>query len=151
MQELEVLEDAAVWIGDDGRIHAVGPYAALRKHAVTAQAVEVEGVLLPGLVDAHTHAVFGSPRLEDHERRARGVDYKEIAAAGGGILQSVRDVRGRSAEELRDLTARRLETLLQLGTTTVEVKSGYGLSLGDELRRKIYAGNARALYPALAK
>jgi imidazolonepropionase len=97
--------------------------------------VEVQGVLLPGLVDAHTHAVFGGPRLEDHERRARGIDYKEIAAAGGGILQSVRDVRARSAEDLRDLTARRLEMLLQLGTTTVEVKSGYGLSVADEIKQ----------------
>jgi imidazolonepropionase len=135
MQELEVLEDAAVWIGDEGRIHAVGPYASLRKHAAAAEVVEVQGVLLPGLVDAHTHAVFGGPRLDDHERRARGIDYKEIAAAGGGILQSVRDVRGRSAEELRDLTARRLETLLHLGTTMVEVKSGYGLSVVDELKQ----------------
>lgn len=135
MAELEVLVDTAVWIGDDGRIHAVGPYHTVSKHAAGAQIVEVDGVLFPGFVDAHTHAVFGGPRLEDHERRARGVDYKEIAAAGGGILQSVRDVRARSAEELRDLTARRLESLLQLGTTTVEVKSGYGLSVEDELKQ----------------
>ncbi len=135
MAQLDVLEDAAVWIGDDGRIHAVGPYPSLRKHAAATEVVEVDGVLFPGFVDAHTHAVFGGPRLEDHERRARGINYQEIAAAGGGILQSVRDLRGRSGEELRDLTARRLETLLQLGTTTVEVKSGYGLTVEDELKQ----------------
>lgn len=137
MAELEVLEDAVVWIADDGWIHAVGPYKSLARHAsgAGAQAVEVDGVLLPGLVDAHTHAVFGGPRLDDHERRARGVTYQEIGAAGGGILSSVRDVRRRSAEELRDLTARRLHHLLRHGTTTVEVKSGYGLSVEHELKQ----------------
>lgn len=137
MAELEVLEDAVVWIADDGWIHAVGPYKSLARHAsgAGAQVVEVDGVLLPGLVDAHTHAVFGGPRLDDHERRARGVTYQEIGAAGGGILSSVRDVRRRSAEELRDLTARRLHHLLRHGTTTVEVKSGYGLSVEHELKQ----------------
>jgi imidazolonepropionase len=137
MAELEVLHDAAVWIGEDGAIRDVGSYAALkRSSAATRPAiVEVEGVLFPGFVDAHTHAVFGAARLEDHERRARGIGYKEIAAAGGGILQSVRDVRARSAAELRDLTARRLRMLLANGTTTVEVKSGYGLTPTDELKQ----------------
>jgi len=135
MAELEVLEDAAVWIADDGRIHAVGPYQSLARYAAGAQPVEVEGVLFPGFVDAHTHAVFGAPRLEDHERRARGVTYQEIAAAGGGILCSVRDVRRRGVEELRQLTVRRLNHLLRNGTTTVEVKSGYGLTVEDELKQ----------------
>jgi imidazolonepropionase len=73
--------------------------------------------------------------LADHERRARGVPYKEIAAAGGGILSSVRDVRARPAGELVDLTRRRLSHLLANGTTTVEVKSGYGLELTAELKQ----------------
>jgi imidazolonepropionase len=137
MAELEVLEDAAVWIADDGWIHAVGPAKPLTRLAggAGAQMVEVDGVLFPGFVDAHTHAVFGRPRLEDHERRARGVSYQEIAAEGGGILSSVRDVRRKSADELCDLTARRLQHLLRHGTTTVEVKSGYGLSVADELKQ----------------
>jgi len=135
MAELEVLTDAAVWVGDDGRIHAVGPYRALREAATGAEVVEVEGVLFPGFVDAHTHAVFGAPRLDDQERRARGVSYQEIAAAGGGILWSVEDLRRRSREELVDLTARRLRHLLRNGTTTVEVKSGYGLALEHELKQ----------------
>ena len=73
--------------------------------------------------------------MEDQERRARGVGYKEIAAAGGGILSSVRDVRGRSPEELETLTRARLHRLLAGGTTTVEVKSGYGLSLDAEIKQ----------------
>ncbi len=135
MAELEVLSDAAVWIGEDGTIRDVGPYAALKRASASAAVVEVEGVLFPGFVDAHTHAVFGAPRLEDHERRARGIGYMEIAAAGGGILSSVRDVRARSAAELEQLTAGRLGLLLAHGTTTVEVKSGYGLTLADELKQ----------------
>jgi imidazolonepropionase len=135
MAELEILADAAVLIGDDGLIEAVGAYADLAASVRDAEVVEVDGVLLPGFVDCHTHAVFGIARLADHERRARGISYKEIAAAGGGILSSVRDVRERSGAELTDLTARRLARLLANGTTTVEVKSGYGLSLEAELKQ----------------
>jgi len=135
MAELEVLSDAAVLIGGDGLIEAVGPYAEVAPRAGDADVVEVDGVLLPGFVDCHTHAVFGMARLADHERRARGVSYKAIAAAGGGILSSVRDVRERSAAELIDLTGRRLSRLVANGTTTVEVKSGYGLSLEAELKQ----------------
>jgi imidazolonepropionase len=135
MVELGVLEDVAVLIGDDGHVAAVAPHAELMTRARDAEVQEVDGVLFPGFVDCHTHAVFGMARLVDHDRRSRGVGYKEIAAAGGGILSSVRDVRERSYEELADLTRRRLDHLLALGSTTVEVKSGYGLSLEAELKQ----------------
>jgi len=131
MAELEVLPDAAVLI-DGNRIGWVGA----RKEAPKADAVvEVSGVLFPGFIDCHTHGVFGAPRLDDHERRALGVDYKAIAAAGGGILQSVRDVRARSEAELESLTRARLRALLANGATTIEVKSGYGLELEAELKQ----------------
>jgi imidazolonepropionase len=135
MADLQVLDDAAVLIGDGGDIAAVGSYAELKGQAKGAVVTEVDGVLFPGFVDCHTHAVFGMARLADHERRARGEGYKEIAAAGGGILSSVRDVRERGAEELTDLTRRRLAHLVANGTTTVEVKSGYGLELDAELKQ----------------
>jgi imidazolonepropionase len=135
MEELEVLDGAAVLIADDGLIGGVGDGQELSALAPNAAVVEVDGVLLPGLVDCHTHAVFGAARLADYERRARGIGYKEIAAAGGGILSSVRDVRERTPEDLVDLTRRRLERLLRQGTTTVEVKSGYGLALDAELKQ----------------
>jgi len=135
MAELEVLADAAVLIGDDGLIEAVGTRREIAERARGAETLEVNGVLFPGFVDCHTHAVFGMARLADHERRARGISYKEIAAAGGGILSSVRDVRERDAAELTDLTGRRLARLLANGTTTVEVKSGYGLALEAELKQ----------------
>src|SRR5690348_1377449 len=130
---LEVLPDAAVLI-DGERIAWVGP----RREAGDLQAievVEVSGVLFPGFIDCHTHAVFGAPRLDDHERRALGEDYKTIAARGGGILQSVRDVRARSESDLLDLTRHRIRVLLAQGSTTIEVKSGYGLDLASELKQ----------------
>ncbi|MFQ5702522.1 MAG: imidazolonepropionase [Gemmatimonadales bacterium] len=132
MAALDVIDRGAVLVAGD-RIAAVGPYGELKAEHAAAQVVEVEGVLFPGFVDCHTHAVFGAARLEDHERRARGIGYKEIAAAGGGILSSVRDVRTRTVGELADLLNTRLGGLVANGATTVEVKSGYGLSLQAEL------------------
>lgn len=135
MADLDVIDNGAVVIGDDGSVLDVGTDNEMRGAFPEAEVEEVEGVLFPGFVDCHTHAVFGAPRVEDQERRARGVGYKEIAAAGGGILSSVRDVRGRSPEALETLTRARLHRLLAAGTTTVEVKSGYGLSLDAEIKQ----------------
>jgi imidazolonepropionase len=135
MAELGVLSDAAVLIGGDGRIAAVGPLEDVRRSAGAANVVEVSGVLFPGFVDCHTHAIFGAPRLADHERRARGETYQAIAAAGGGILSSVRDVRERDGSALLEATRRRLRVMLAHGTTTVEVKSGYGLATEAELKQ----------------
>jgi imidazolonepropionase len=141
LAELEVLSDAAVLI-EGGRIAWVGPrsdardlHAALRRPPSAVDVVEVDGVLLPGFVDCHTHAIFGAPRLDDHQRRALGESYQAIAAAGGGILQSVRDVRARDAAELARLARARLLTLRAHGSTTIEVKSGYGLELEAELKQ----------------
>jgi len=144
MAELEVLQDAAVLI-DGARIGWVGA----RKDAPQAdRVVDVAGVIFPGFIDCHTHGVFGSPRLDDHERRALGVDYKAIAAAGGGILQSVRDVRARSEAELEGLTRARLRALLANGATTIEVKSGYGLELEAELKQLRVISRLAAELPA---
>jgi len=133
-----VLHDAAVLLDGD-RIVAVGPYKDLRRATGNVQpggeVVEVAGVLFPGFVDCHTHAVFGAPRLEDHERRALGEDYKTVAARGGGILQSVRDVRARSESDLVALMRARVRALLAHGSTTIEVKSGYGLDAASELKQ----------------
>jgi len=150
MRELGVLEDASVLVGDDGLIGAVGRLDDLRSEHRDAEIVEVEGVLFPGFVDCHTHAVFGMPRLADHERRALGVGYKEIAAAGGGILATVRDTRARTTDELAAMMGHRLEHLVRHGTTMVEVKSGYGLELQSELSqleavRRVAAGGGPPL------
>ncbi len=130
-----MLQDAAV-LTDGDRIEAVGPYKDLRRNVQAGvEVVEVTGVLFPGFIDCHTHAVFGAPRLDDHERRALGEDYKAIAAHGGGILQSVRDVRARGESDLAALTRARVRTLLAHGATTIEVKSGYGLDAATELKQ----------------
>jgi len=147
MAELEVLTDAAVLI-DGTTIAAVGRYADLRLATGNVERVEVRGVVYPGFVDCHTHAVFGAPRLDDHERRALGMDYKTIAAAGGGILESVRDVRARSDSELAALTQARLGALLAHGATTIEVKSGYGLDCETELRQLRVVARLAGAQPA---
>jgi imidazolonepropionase len=148
-----VLDDAAVLLDGD-RIAWVGPraeagdlHSAFRIPQSAIDVVEVEGVLYPGFVDCHTHAVFGAPRLDDHERRAMGEDYMAIAAKGGGILQSVRDVRARAEEELEALTRARLDVLLGHGTTTVEIKSGYGLEAEAERKQLRVVGRLAETHP----
>jgi imidazolonepropionase len=145
----------------DGRVALIAPDREVRAwyreqvhgrggahpHAY-AELVECEGrIVTPGLVDPHTHAVFGAPRLDDQARRARGDDYKGIAAAGGGILQSMRDFRGRSEDELVALGAGRLAWVGALGTTTIEIKSGYGLEPEAELRALRAIGRLAARGP----
>jgi imidazolonepropionase len=91
-------------------------------------------VVLPGLVDSHTHPVFSSPRLIDFEKRVSGANYEEIAEAGGGIRASIRGVRESSTDELAAHVLRALNEMSAHGTTTVEAKSGYGLDLASELK-----------------
>lgn len=100
-----------------------------------AEVVDAAGrIVLPGFVDAHAHPVFGGDRVDEFELRARGASYEEIAAAGGGIRSTVRKTRAASEDELLGLALKRASWFLQCGTTTVEAKSGYGLSLEDELK-----------------
>ncbi|HEU4563487.1 MAG TPA: imidazolonepropionase, partial [Gemmatimonadaceae bacterium] len=134
MREAGVLRDAAVAVEGD-EIAAVGPREALERAYPAAERVDCAGcVLTPGLVDSHTHAIFGKPRYEEQELRAAGVGYMEIARRGGGIHASVRDVRARDEEELVALARARLLRIASYGATTVEVKSGYGLTVEDELK-----------------
>jgi imidazolonepropionase len=134
MREMTVRTDAAVAVRD-GRIASVGARGALEREFANAARVDCRGgILTPGLVDSHTHAVFGRPRYEEHELRASGVSYMEIARQGGGIHASVRDVASRSQSELVELSRPRLARLAAHGTTTLEIKSGYGLTTDAELK-----------------
>ena len=134
------MADAVVRTGvgvlvEGGVIREVGDEAALRRSGTGAVIVDcARGVLTPGFVDSHTHAIFGRARYEEQELRATGVPYMEIARRGGGIHASVRDLRTRGEDELFALAEPRLRALAAHGVTTVEVKSGYGLSLEDELK-----------------
>jgi imidazolonepropionase len=134
MRDAAVRTDAAVAVRGD-RIAAVGPTAMLEREYPDATRIDCTGAILtPGLVDSHTHAVFGRPRYEEHELRASGLGYMEIARQGGGIHSSVRDVGSRTETELVALTRPRLARLAAHGTTTIEIKSGYGLSTEAELK-----------------
>jgi imidazolonepropionase len=132
--ESAVLARAAVAVSN-GKIAAVGPEAELVKLYPDSERVRCGGrVLTPGFVDSHTHAVFGRWRADEYALRSRGVPYMEIARPGGGINASVNDLRERSEDELMELTRPRLREMLRHGTTTAEVKSGYGLRTEDELK-----------------
>lgn len=134
MRDAGILTDVAVAVTDD-RISAVGPESELEKNFAGAERIDCGGGLLtPGLVDSHTHAIFGRARYEEQELRASGVGYMEIARRGGGIHSSVADLRQRTEDDLYDLARKRIVRLASYGSTTIEVKSGYGLSLDDELK-----------------
>jgi imidazolonepropionase len=131
----------------DGRIAAILPMRDWRPEPDEA-IVDVDGRwLTPGLVDCHTHLVWGGERAGEFERRLAGASYAEIAAAGGGIRSTVRATRAASEEELALAAAARLSPLLAEGLATVEIKSGYGLSLADELKQLRAARRVASLVP----
>ena len=133
--DLGVIEGGAL-AARDGRIVWVGEERELERVVAVqddALVVDAEGAaVLPGFVDAHTHAVFAGERAGEYGERLAGVSYQEILARGGGINATVRATRLASGEELAELTRRRLDSFLVHGTTTLEIKSGYGLTLEDE-------------------
>jgi imidazolonepropionase len=125
-----------------GKVLGYGPQQALVTRlfgddgpGAATTVVDARGrAVVPGWVDPHTHAVFGRTRQDEYERRIRGESYLQIAAAGGGIRASVRDLRERDHDDLLELACARLSRLLDHGTTTVEIKSGYGLSPESEYK-----------------
>lgn len=134
MSDIGIRTDACVAV-HDGKIAAIGSETELAAAFPYSERIDCAGrVLTPGLVDSHTHAVFGRARYEEQEMRAAGVGYMEIAQRGGGIHSSVRDLRARSEDELVSLTRERLARIASYGSTTIEIKSGYGLSVEDELK-----------------
>jgi len=131
MRELSVIHDGAL-IVRDGVITHVGPRRELQLPPEIVDAGNK--VVMPGFVDAHTHPVFAGNRADEFEQRAGGATYREISAAGGGIRSTVRKTRAASEDELFAATSRYTQWFLRGGTTTIEAKSGYGLTLDDELK-----------------
>ncbi|MCU0412141.1 MAG: imidazolonepropionase [Bacteroidetes bacterium] len=135
MRNLGVIENATVLV-NEGKIRWVGP-AAQFNESVADDLEKIDAsafVALPGFVDSHTHCVYAGSRENEFGMRAEGKSYTEIADAGGGILSTVRATRSATRKELKKSGARHLDAMLQHGTTTVEIKSGYGLSEDAEIR-----------------
>ncbi|MFT7668716.1 MAG: imidazolonepropionase [Planctomycetota bacterium] len=119
----------------DGLIAAIGDEETLEQEWAATMVVESSsGVLIPGFVDAHTHPIFFGTREEEFEMRVAGRSYLEISQAGGGIISSLRGVREASKEELLGRLLGRLDRFMELGTTTIEAKTGYGLTTKDEMK-----------------
>jgi imidazolonepropionase len=134
MSELAMIRNGGMLIRD-GNISMVAPSDQIEKNAGNAEMVDAGGrIVLPGFVDAHTHLVFAGNRLDDFERRARGETYEQIARAGGGIWSTVEKTRAASDAALLKRAKIHADWFLKCGTTTVEAKSGYGLTLEDELK-----------------
>jgi imidazolonepropionase len=134
MAELAIIRDGGMLILD-GKIDSVGPSDEIEKESRGAEIVDAGGrVVFPGFVDAHTHLVFAGNRLDDFERRARGESYEQISKAGGGIWSTVEKTRAANKHGLLVQAKKHAEWFLRCGTTTIEGKSGYGLTLEDELK-----------------
>jgi len=134
MGELSMVPDGAVAISR-GRIVKVGPTREVRRDVRARRVLNASGrVVLPGFVDPHTHLIFAGSRVGEFEMRVSGASYLDIMAAGGGIMNTVRAVREASEDQLLSQSRPRSDDMLSHGTTTAEVKTGYGLSTQDELK-----------------
>ncbi len=133
--DLGIILDGGLLV-NDGKITGVGRTSEIEKLCQgDTEVVDARGgVVLPGFVDAHTHLVFAGNRLDDFESRARGETYEQIAKRGGGIQTTVQATRAATEDDLFTLAKKRADWFLRNGTTTVEAKSGYGLTLKDELK-----------------
>lgn len=134
MADVGIIPEGAVAIVD-GKFVAVGPTAEILRTYDSAHVVDAIGsVICPGFVDPHTHIVYAGDRLNEFELKIKGAEYLEILANGGGIISTVASTREASVEVLASLARQRLDKMLACGTTTCEIKTGYGLDLETELR-----------------
>jgi len=134
MRELGIIRKGGLVI-KDGRVVAVGKSADVTKAFKAENVISANGkTVLPGFVDSHTHPIFAGSREDEFQMRVEGASYMEILNAGDGILRTVRETRKASAEKLVELGLKTLDIMLEHGTTTIEAKSGYGLTTKDELK-----------------
>jgi imidazolonepropionase len=152
-EPMRVIENGAI-VTQGGRIEWLGPESE-RPAALNAVPYEEHdfggGWVTPGLIDCHTHLVFAGTRAGEYAQRLRGRSYAEIAREGGGILATMRAVRAASLQQLIDESAPRLQALLAEGVTTIEIKSGYGLTLADEGKMLRAARELAKAYPVTVK
>jgi imidazolonepropionase len=149
LRELGLIPGGAVAMAG-GRVLAVGPSDELSQQVSAARRLDAGGrVVMPGFVDPHTHLVWAGDRADEFEMRIAGASYMEIMAAGGGIMSTVRHTRTASVEDLVAQTGTRLQRMLAHGTTTVEIKSGYGLNVDDELKELEAIRRLQAWFPGV--
>lgn len=129
--QLEIVDNAGILVGGE-IIEAIGAFRDLKSLTPVVEPVEGDYTVMPGMIDVHTHSCWAGSRAGDYSKRLAGKSYSEIAQSGGGIWSTVTKTREASLEELTLLTVRRAEKLLRQGTTTLEVKSGYGLDADTE-------------------
>ena len=148
MRQLGLIPQGAVAIRK-GRVVAVGPGEELCEQVRAAETLDAAGrLVMPGFVDPHTHVVWAGERADEFEMRVAGAGYMEIMAAGGGIMNTVRHTRAASVDELVAQSHPRLARMLAHGTTTVEIKTGYGLTIADELKQLQAIRQLQAQTPA---
>jgi len=134
MHALKIIKDAALAV-KDGRIVAVGKTATVRSAFKASETIDAKGkTIVPGFVDPHTHLVFAGSREDEFEMRVKGASYMEIHRKGGGILKTVRETRGTGEAELVRDCRKTLDIMLEHGTTALEAKSGYGLTVEAEIK-----------------
>jgi imidazolonepropionase len=132
--DLALIQDGAMLV-NDGCIVAVGTRSEIEPHAADAEAIDAgERLVTPGFVDSHTHLVFAGNRADEFEKRCAGITYQEISAQGGGIRSTVRKTRAATEDQLFAAASHHAQWFLHGGTTTIEAKSGYGLTVEDELK-----------------
>ena len=132
-EQLTLIKDAGILVSN-GKIEDIGPFADLQSKADTIEFIQTDAVCLPGFIDAHTHICFGGSRAKDYAMRNAGKSYLEIAKAGGGIWDTVTKTRQETESSLVSGIKKRAQNHLMNGITTIEVKSGYGLSVDEELK-----------------
>lgn len=146
-EQLEIIPEGGVRV-DGGVITEIGIYREMRRPSdVPTEGLPAHCVALPAFIDAHTHICFAGSRARDYALRVSGVTYQQIAAAGGGILDTVKQTRKASKDQLVSLLIARTETLLKQGVATCEVKSGYGLTVDDEVKQLEAIRQAAGLCP----
>lgn len=135
MQDAGIIENGALAISD-GKIIVVGDTDKVTQAYQAQEIIDATGkAVIPGLVDCHTHTPYAGNRFDEFELRVQGRTYMEIMQAGGGIMHTVRQTRAATVEQLQMMSEERLQAMLQLGTTTAELKTGYGLSVDAEFKQ----------------
>lgn len=150
IDELGPIKDGAVAVLE-GTIIATGPSdEVIAQVSTTSETLQIDAtgkVVMPGFIDCHTHLVFGGSREAEFEQRIKGASYLDILRSGGGILNTVRSTRAASKAELIETSSGHLDTMLEFGTTTVEAKSGYGLTIDAELKQLQVIRELNELHP----